>query len=120
MTQGSMPVSGCNEHRNETLRSLKQRVSARVLRTSGGQRAEYIQIFYFVCCIAVSLTFFIGRAIFQAVVAGLSPRRSGFAPGLVNVGFVVNKVALGQTFLRVLRFLFVSINPPWLFITYIT
>jgi hypothetical protein len=34
----------------------------------------------------------------------LSPRRPGFAPGSVHVGFVVDKVALGQVFLRVLRF----------------
>jgi hypothetical protein len=29
---------------------------------------------------------------------------AGFAPGSVHVGFVVDKVALGQVFLRVLRF----------------
>jgi hypothetical protein len=29
------------------------------------------------------------------------------------VGFVVDKVALGQVFLRVLRFFSVSIIPPW-------
>jgi hypothetical protein len=32
------------------------------------------------------------------LVAGLSPRRSGFAPGSIHVGFVVDKVALGQVF----------------------
>ena len=31
-------------------------------------------------------------------VAGLSPRRHGFDPGSVHVGFVVDKVALGQVF----------------------
>jgi hypothetical protein len=36
----------------------------------------------------------------RSLVAGLSPRR----PGLIHVGFVVDKVALGQVFLRVLRF----------------
>jgi hypothetical protein len=36
--------------------------------------------------------------------AGLSPWRSGIAPRSVDVGFVVSKVALGQVFLRVLRF----------------
>jgi hypothetical protein len=40
----------------------------------------------------------------RSLVAGLSPRRSGFAPGSIHVGFVVDKVALGQVFLRVLRF----------------
>jgi hypothetical protein len=34
----------------------------------------------------------------------LSPRRPGFDPGSVHVGFVVDKVALGQVFPRVLRF----------------
>jgi hypothetical protein len=39
----------------------------------------------------------------RSLVAGLSPRRHGFAAGSIHVGFVVNKVALGQIFLRVLR-----------------
>jgi hypothetical protein len=38
------------------------------------------------------------------LVAGLSPRSTGFAAGSIHVGFVVDKVALGQVFLRVLRF----------------
>jgi hypothetical protein len=40
----------------------------------------------------------------RKLVAGLSPRKPGFAPGSVHVGLVVDKVALGQLFLRVLRF----------------
>jgi len=46
----------------------------------------------------------------RRLVAGLSPRRPGFAPGSVHVGFVVDKVALGQVFLRVLRFSPVNIH----------
>jgi hypothetical protein len=38
------------------------------------------------------------------LVVGLSHRRHGFAPGLLHVRIVVDKVALGQVFLRVLRF----------------
>jgi hypothetical protein len=34
----------------------------------------------------------------RLLVAGLSPRRPGFDPGSVHVGFVVDKVALGQVF----------------------
>ena len=34
----------------------------------------------------------------RRLVAGLSPRRPGFDPGSVHVGFVVDKVALGQVF----------------------
>jgi hypothetical protein len=34
------------------------------------------------------------------LVPGLSPRSSGFTPGSIHVGFVVDKVALGQVFLR--------------------
>jgi hypothetical protein len=34
----------------------------------------------------------------RRLVAGLSPRRPGFDPGPVHVGFVVDKVALGQVF----------------------
>jgi hypothetical protein len=48
----------------------------------------------------------------RRLVAGLSPRRSGFAPVSVHVGFVVDKVALGQVFLRVLRVSSVSIITP--------
>jgi hypothetical protein len=40
----------------------------------------------------------------RRLVAGLSPRRPWFDPGSVNVGFVVDKVALGQVFPLVLRF----------------
>jgi hypothetical protein len=36
--------------------------------------------------------------------AGLSSRRPGFPTGSLHVVFVVDKVALGQVFLRVLRF----------------
>jgi hypothetical protein len=46
----------------------------------------------------------------QVVIVGLSPRRPVFAPGSVNMGFVVDKVALGQVFLRVLRLLPVNIS----------
>jgi hypothetical protein len=46
----------------------------------------------------------------QALVAGLSPRRPVFAPGSIHVEFVVDKVALGQVFLRVLRFSPVNIS----------
>jgi hypothetical protein len=48
----------------------------------------------------------------RSLVAGLSPRR--FSPGSIRVGFVVDKVALGQVFLRVLRFSPVNIIPPGL------
>jgi hypothetical protein len=40
----------------------------------------------------------------KRLVAGLSQRRPGFATGSIHVGSVVDKVALGQVFLRVLRF----------------
>jgi hypothetical protein len=34
----------------------------------------------------------------RRLVAGLPPRRPGFDPGSVHVGFVVDKVSLGQVF----------------------
>jgi hypothetical protein len=40
--------------------------------------------------------------------------RPGFTPGSVHVGFVVDKVALGQAFFTVLQFSPVNIIPPWL------
>jgi hypothetical protein len=48
----------------------------------------------------------------RRLVTGLSPRRPGFDPGSVHVGFVVNKVALGQVFPRVIRFSPVNFIPP--------
>jgi hypothetical protein len=56
-----------------------------------------------ICCIgAVSWL--------RSLVTGLSPRRPGFTPGSIHVGFVVDKVALGQVFLRVLRFFPVTLQ----------
>jgi hypothetical protein len=40
----------------------------------------------------------------RSLVVGPSPRRPGLAPGSIHVGFVVDKVAVGQIFLRGLRF----------------
>ena len=45
-------------------------------------------------------------------VAGLPPRRPGLDPGSVHVGFVVEKVALGQGFPRVFLFSPVNFIPP--------
>jgi hypothetical protein len=53
---------------------------------------------------------------FKRLVAGLSQRRPGFAPGSIHMGFVVDKVSLGQVFLRVLRFTPSNIIPPLLHI----
>ena len=53
----------------------------------------------------------------RRLVAGLSPRRSGFDPDSVHVGFVVDKVTLGQVFPRVLRFSSVNFIPPVLHYT---
>jgi hypothetical protein len=46
----------------------------------------------------------------RSLVTGLSPQRPGFASGAIHVGFVMDKVALGQVFLRVLRFSPVNIS----------
>jgi hypothetical protein len=48
----------------------------------------------------------------RRLVAGLSPPSPGFDTGSVHVGFVVDKVALGQVFPLILRFSPVSFNPP--------
>ena len=39
-----------------------------------------------------------GRAMVRRLVAGLPPRRPGFNPGSAHVGFLVDKVALGEVF----------------------
>jgi hypothetical protein len=51
----------------------------------------------------------LGRAMAQAV----SRRPLTVAARVNPVGFVVDKVALGQVFLRVPRFFPVNIIPPW-------
>jgi hypothetical protein len=48
----------------------------------------------------------------RRLVAGLSPQRPEVDPGSVHVGFLVNKVALGQVFPRVLWFSPVNFIPP--------
>jgi hypothetical protein len=48
----------------------------------------------------------------RRLVAGLLPQMSGFDPGSVHVGFMVDKVALGQVFPRVFRFSPVNFIPP--------
>jgi hypothetical protein len=45
-------------------------------------------------------------------VSCLSPRRPGFDPRSFHVGFLVDKVALGQVFLRILRFSRVNFISP--------
>jgi hypothetical protein len=50
----------------------------------------------------------------RLLLAGLSPQRPGFAPKTVHARFAVDKVALGQVSLRVLRLSPVNIIPPWL------
>jgi hypothetical protein len=54
--------------------------------------------------------------IHKRLVAGFSPRRPGFALRADHVEFVVDRVALGQVFLRVLRCSPVNIIPPLLHI----
>jgi hypothetical protein len=48
----------------------------------------------------------------RQLVAGLPPRRSTFDFGSVHVGFLVDKVALGRVFPRVLPFSSVNFIPP--------
>ena len=50
----------------------------------------------------------------RRILAGLSPPRPKFDMRQVLVGFVGDKVALGQGFLRVLRFSPISIIPTML------
>jgi hypothetical protein len=48
----------------------------------------------------------------RRLAASLPPRRPGCDPGSVHVGFVMDKVALGQVFPRGLRFSPVISIPP--------
>jgi hypothetical protein len=60
-----------------------------------------LKIQYFTCIVGI----FVSSAVpwLKRLVAGITSRRPGFAPGSVYVGFVADKVALGQVFIRVLR-----------------
>jgi hypothetical protein len=49
---------------------------------------------------------------FRRLAASLPPHSPGFDPGSVHVGFLVDKVALGQVFCQVLWFSPVSFIPP--------
>jgi len=48
----------------------------------------------------------------RRLVACLSPQKTGFNSGWVHVGFVVDKVALWQVFLPVLRLSSITVIPP--------
>jgi len=52
------------------------------------------------------------RARLWSLISSISSRRPGFDPKPVNVGFVIDKVAVGQVSHKLLRFHFVSIIPP--------
>ena len=53
-----------------------------------------------------------GRAMAQALVAGLPPRRKGFDPRPVRVGLVTDKMAQGQGFHRIFQVFTISNIPP--------
>jgi hypothetical protein len=76
------------------------------------------QFIYFTCVLFVYLfmVYLTTQALswLKLLVTGLSPRRPGFALRPDHVGFVVDKVAMGQVSLRVLRFSPVHISPPLL------
>jgi hypothetical protein len=56
----------------------------------------------------------LGRSVAQAFSRGFPQRRPGFDPRQDNVGFIVQKVARGVDFLRVLRFPLTRLIPPTL------
>lgn len=44
------------------------------------------------------------------LLANFAPQKSGFPPGAVNEGFVMDKVALRKVFLQILKFCLVHIH----------
>jgi hypothetical protein len=52
----------------------------------------------------INVNKFLAVSWLRRLVAGLSSRRLGLAPGSVHVGFTVDRVAMGKTILHVLRF----------------
>ena len=81
------------------------------LRTAGAVRPTVCQV---ATVLSGLISFFNGCAMGKAIIAGLSPRAPEFDPRLVNVVFVVDRVALGQVFLPVFRFSPVTILAPFL------
>jgi hypothetical protein len=73
-----------------------------------GRTYTVVWCLYFSMCVIKAVLWL------RRFVAGLLPRRPGFDPGTVHVGFVVDSVALGQGFLRVLRFYPVNFMSPLL------
>jgi hypothetical protein len=84
-------------------------------RTSQGQRKENIDVdtavLHFVIetpakgfSITQKTRQIKARAVLKRLVAGFPPRRPGIEPGSVHVGFVVDKVALGQVFSKYFGF----------------
>jgi hypothetical protein len=68
------------------------------------------------CVYCVVRTEYLNTIQINRLVADLSSRRTIFDAGSVFVRFLVEKVALGQVFIRVLRFYPVSRVPPCLFL----
>jgi hypothetical protein len=66
------------------------------------------------CVLFGLISFFNDGAMAKAVISALSPWAPEFDPRLVSVVFVVDRVALGQVFLPVLRFSPVIIIVPFL------
>jgi hypothetical protein len=60
---------------------------------------------------SITNTYYKAMPWLRRLLVGLPLRRTGFHPGSVHVGFVVDKVVLGRVFLRVLRFSPVSVIP---------
>jgi hypothetical protein len=86
--------------------------TSRIRRTG----ASSSKIVFITVVIHVTLTFgsytVLDRAMDQEVSRQPFTADTGFEPGSIHFGFVVDKVALGQVFLRVLQFSPVNIIPP--------
>jgi hypothetical protein len=82
------------------------------LRNYLGDISHGLSAWTFLIRLDVPVTMLLAVPWLRSLVTGLSPRRPGFAPGSIHVGFVVDNVALGQVFLRVLRFSRQYIIPP--------
>jgi hypothetical protein len=94
------PLRWCDCPEKESHRMFESIVSELILSQNKPQRLSY----------------FLGPVIAQAVRRRISPRRTVFASRAAHMGFVVDKIALGQVSLRVLRFSPVSIIPTLLHI----
>jgi hypothetical protein len=125
--RGPGPTRCCRDMRKRRRRRLSARVSEwvsewidvrssrRFIVCTGRRVVENLHLTFYAFTVSFYVTFsYTDRAVAQAVSRRPLTAEARVRPESVHVGFVVDKVALGQVFPRVLRFSPVNLIPPML------